>query len=265
MKFEEILVAITLFTGVIWLIDIFFLKRVRMNNSRGNTKEPIVIEYARSFFPVLIIVLILRSFVAEPFKIPSGSMKPGLIEGDFILVNKFTYGLRVPILGYKLISINKPKRGEVMVFRHPDHKDLIKRVVGLPGDRINYRDKCIFINGIPVYLTGKDMVKEVNSSGVVFKQIEKLGDIEHSIFTEPAQPPHRYKYDNFVVPEDSYFVMGDNRDNSQDSRYWGAVSDRAIIGRAFAVWWSWDIMDWSDLLQFWKFHVRWDRVGTAIK
>jgi signal peptidase I len=264
MKFEEILVAVTFVTGVIWLFDIMYLRPSRTYKHVGEAKEPVIVEYAKSFFPVLLVVLILRSFIAEPFKIPSASMKPGLIEGDFILVNKFTYGLRIPILGIKLVDVKTPKRGDVIVFRHEDHKDLIKRVVGLPGDHISYKDKILSINNKPVVLTGKELVKD-DSGNFAFRQTEKLDKKEHAIYTYPSQETRSYPNEEFVVPKNSYFVMGDNRDNSHDSRFWGAVNDQAIIGKAFATWWSWNVTEWTDFLQFWKIRVRWNRVAKPIE
>jgi len=259
MKFEEILVIVTVLTGLVWLVDIF-IRAKRQPNKQGIIKEPVIVEYSKAFFPVLLIVLVLRSFIAEPFKIPSSSMRPGLQEGDFILVNKFTYGIRVPILGYRLIDIHKPKRGDIIVFRHQDHKDLIKRVVGLPGDHIKYKDKILYINDNPVSLTGKELVK-VSDDIIAFRQTETIDAKTHSIFTNPAQVIIQYPFDDFMVPANNYFVMGDNRDNSNDSRFWGSVNDTAIIGRAFVIWWSWN----GDLLRFWRAHISWDRVGKAIE
>lgn len=264
MKFEEILVTLTAITGLIWLLGVIFLKPKKHSRYGTSLAEPIIVEYAKSFFPVLLIVLILRSFIAEPFKIPSASMKPGLIEGDYILVNKFTYGLRVPILGNTLVSVNTPKRGDVIVFRHTDHKDLIKRVVGLPGDQISYKDKILYINDLPVELTDKELTKDDNGK-LVFKEIEQLGEKKHAIYVYPTQEYVSYPKQNFVVPEHSYFVMGDNRDNSNDSRFWGAVNDQTIIGRAFRIWWSWNIVEWSDFFKIWKMQIRWERVGKKIE
>ena len=268
MKFEQILVLATTAAGCIWLFDIIFLQKARQNSRRRNTAAPVLVDYAKSFFPILLLVLIMRSFIAEPFRIPSGSMKPSLFEGDFILVNKFNFGVRLPIVGYKLLDSGKPKRGDVVVFRHDDpkdltNKDLIKRIVGLPGDHIQYKEKILYINGTPVELVGKDIVKD-GQHVIAYKQVEKLGDLDHGIYTYPARPIRTYPYDDIVVPTGSYFVMGDNRDNSEDSRYWGVLADSDIIGRAFLVWWSWDVVEWTDLLTFWNIKVRWDRLGTAI-
>lgn len=264
MKFEEILIIITLITGVIWLFDRVFYYPSRRRTHLGVIKEPVIVEYCKAFFPVLLIVLLLRSFIAEPFKIPSASMKPGLIEGDFILVNKFIYGLRIPVLGTRLFGVNTPKRGDVIVFRHTGHKDLIKRVVGLPGDHINYKNKILYVNNKAVTIRGKDLFKDSDDT-LVFKQTEELAGHKHKILTLPGQPAIDYPYADFMVPKNSYFVLGDNRDNSQDSRFWGAVNDQAIIGKAFFIWWSWDAMSFYDLITFWQITVRWDRVASKIK
>jgi signal peptidase I len=202
-------------------------------------REPVVVEYAKSFFPVLLIVLVLRSFLVEPFQIPSGSMIPTLEVGDFILVNKYTYGLRLPVIGTKIVPINEPKRGEVMVFIPPhDKRYFIKRVVGLPGDTIRYEDKTIFVNGEQVMSEVVDEAQIEMPNGMVQTGIlmnETLGETEH--LTQIINTPPR---DNgrtvWVVPEAHYFMMGDNRDNSADSRVWGTVPEKNIVGRAFAVW-----------------------------
>ncbi|WP_288448375.1 signal peptidase I [uncultured Pseudomonas sp.] len=212
-------------------------------------KEPALVEYGKSFFPVLAIVLILRSFLVEPFQIPSGSMKPTLEVGDFILVNKFAYGIRLPVIDLKVIPIGDPQRGDVMVFRYPSDPSVnyIKRVIGVPGDTIRYTsDKQLYINGQRV---SEELVgDEPGSLGSVKLFKEQLGKTEHLIREEMTryrmEPDHEWK-----VPAGHYFMMGDNRDNSNDSRYWddpniprdllGMVPDRNIVGKAFAVWLSW--------------------------
>jgi signal peptidase I len=212
-------------------------------------KEPLLVEYGKSFFPVLAIVLVLRSFLVEPFQIPSGSMKPTLEVGDFILVNKFAYGIRLPVLDNKVIEVGDPQRGDVMVFRYPSDPNInyIKRVIGLPGDRIAYSsDKHLTINGQPV--AEKLLGEEPGTLGSAMLYQEKLGEAEHLIRKEMK----RYRMEpgrEWVVPQGHYFMMGDNRDNSNDSRYWndpripkdllGMVPDRNIVGKAFAVWMSW--------------------------
>ncbi|MGH8435490.1 MAG: signal peptidase I [Pseudomonas sp.] len=212
-------------------------------------REPLLVEYGKSFFPVLAIVLILRSFLIEPFQIPSGSMKPTLEVGDFILVNKFAYGIRLPVLDTKVIEVGDPQRGDVMVFRYPSEPNInyIKRVVGLPGDKIRYSsDKRLFVNGESVAEQFIGEEPGTLGSAVLYK--EKLGAAEHLIRKEM----NRYRAEpgrEWTVPQGHYFMMGDNRDNSNDSRYWndpkipknllGMVPDKNIVGKAFAVWLSW--------------------------
>lgn len=202
-------------------------------------REPVVVEYAKSFFPVLLIVLVLRSFLVEPFQIPSGSMIPTLEVGDFILVNKFTYGLRLPVVGTKIVPMNEPKRGEVMVFIPPhDKRYFIKRVVGLPGDTIRYEDKTIFVNGEQVMSEVVDETQIEMPNGMLQTGIllnETLGGVEHLTQIINAAPRDNGRT-VWVVPEGHYFMMGDNRDNSADSRVWGFASEENIVGKAFAVW-----------------------------
>ena len=201
-------------------------------------REPVLVEYAKSFFPVLLIVLVLRSFLVEPFQIPSGSMIPTLEVGDFILVNKYTYGLRLPVVGTKIVPMNEPKRGEVMVFIPPhDKRYFIKRVVGLPGDMVRYEDKVLYVNGEqimsePVDDVQIEMPNGMMRAGTLYN--ETLGGVEH--LTQIIDAPPRDERTVWVVPEGHYFMMGDNRDNSADSRVWGAVPEKNIVGKAFAVW-----------------------------
>lgn len=213
------------------------------------SKEPLLVEYGKSFFPVLAIVLVLRSFLFEPFQIPSGSMKPTLEVGDFILVNKFAYGIRLPVIDTKIIEVGDPQRGDVMVFRYPSDPSVnyIKRVVGLPGDKVRYTsDKRLLVNGQPVAEQLLGEVPGTLGSAVLYR--EKLGEVEHLIRKEMR----RYRIEpnrEWTVPVGHYFMMGDNRDNSNDSRYWndpkiapellGMVPDRNIVGKAFAIWMSW--------------------------
>lgn len=236
IDFSLVLVILVTICGVIWLIDQFLFAKER--NKSGATEEPIVVEYAKSFFPVLFVVLMLRSFVIEPFQIPSGSMIPTLEVGDFILVNKYHYGLRLPVVGTKIVENNSPQRGEVMVFIPPhDPRYFIKRVVGLPGDRIDYENKILRINGEPLEV---DIVDEVMietavgmRSGILFN--EQLGLVNHNaqIVTSDSRGSSRTSW---IVPPGHYFMMGDNRDNSADSRVWGPVPEENIVGKAIAVW-----------------------------
>ncbi len=271
LDFPTILVAATFITGLIWAMDAVFWapKRKQAAAALGagasadpemvaaTMKEPTVVEYAKSFFPVILAVLLLRSFLVEPFRIPSGSMMPTLLVGDFILVNKFDYGIRLPVINRKIIPIHDPQRGDVVVFRFPKEPsvDYIKRVVGVPGDHVVYRDKTLFINGkkvaqIPAgtYIgTGSGL----SMSGAEVRR-EALGEIQHDILVAPNV--HGVDAD-VVVPEGHYFVMGDNRDNSNDSRYWGFVPDRNLVGKAFMIWMNWDSAAGG---------VGWDRIGDSI-
>jgi signal peptidase I len=272
INFPLLLVIAVLVSGALALVDLVFLApRRRKAIARYEAqvaepdesvlenlnKEPVLVEYGKSFFPVLAIVLVLRSFLVEPFQIPSGSMKPTLEVGDFILVNKFAYGIRLPVLDTKIIEVGDPQRGDVMVFRYPSDPNVnyIKRVVGLPGDKVRYTlGKHLFINDQPV--TEQFIGEEPGTLGSAVLYREKLGDVEHLIRKEMAR--NRMEPGNeWTVPAGHYFMMGDNRDNSNDSRYWndssipkellGMVPDRNIVGKAFAVWMSWP----SPKLQSW--------------
>lgn len=236
IDFSLVLVVLVAVSGFIWLLDILLFAKAR--KSAGKSSEPVLVEYAKSFFPVLAIVLVLRSFLVEPFQIPSGSMIPTLEVGDFILVNKYHYGLRLPVVGTKIVSNNDPERGDVMVFIPPhDPHYFIKRVIGLPGDRIEYENKQLIINGEPVaveHLNPVQIDTAIGSrQGVLFS--EQLGEETHfaQIVTDDNRRPGRTTW---VVPPGHYFMMGDNRDNSADSRDWGPVPEENIVGKAFAIW-----------------------------
>lgn len=256
MNFALILFVALVVTGVIWLIDALTVGRHRPKDA----KLPMLVDYSKSFFPVILLVFLLRSFLVEPFKIPSGSMLPTLQVGDFILVNKYDYGIRLPILNKKIIAVGEPKRGDVMVFRYPRDPglDYIKRVIGLPGDTVEYVDKRLVINGKPVDLAAAGEYSYVaNGLNYVTGQTwrEGLGEHNHIAMTQYGIPPvipyqvagdfpYRdnctYNDQGFKckVPEGHYFMMGDNRDASNDSRYWGFVPDANIVGRAFMIWWN---------------------------
>jgi signal peptidase I len=226
LNFELILTIIFLLAGAFWLLNKFVVKQ-----------EEGLIEFAGSLAPVLGLVLVLRSFLIEPFQIPSQSMVPTLQVGDFILVSKWTYGLRLPVLRTKIIEIDAPERGDVMVF-FPPHEDryFIKRVVGLPGDKIHVLNGTVFINGDKMIQTS--VAEKANSSRSVVMS-EDLGGIEHLMQkrTSPTRLSLNY---SAVVPQGHYFMMGDNRDNSSDSRVWGPVPEDRIVGKAFARWMFWD-------------------------
>ena len=233
--FALIMVIVLTITGLIWLLDIFVLSKKRA----ANAKEPILVEYSKSFFPVILLVFFIRSFVAEPFKIPSGSMMPTLLAGDFILVSKFSYGIRVPILNYTMIEVDKPKRGDVFVFHYPPKPsiDYIKRVVGLPGDVIEYKSKTLYINNKKIEQTFVDKYPYVMNEihHIEAKEFrEALGNVNHSILIHDL-PGENFK---FEVPQGHYLAFGDNRDNSADSRVWGFVPEHNLVGRAFFIWFN---------------------------
>ncbi|WP_407352347.1 signal peptidase I [Luteimonas sp. R10] len=261
--FEIALVVLTLATGIIWLLDrLFFAKRRAERAGLLEEKEPVVVDYAKAFFPVLAVVLILRSFVAEPFRIPSSSMMPTLLIGDFILVNKFAYGLRLPISNRKFVDIGAPERGDVVVFRppHQPDQDWIKRVVGLPGDVIEYRDNKVYVNGEvfgyqPVgdgRYVGEGRGREMTGAELL---VERMPGREHQVLEIPDLPfdPGQGEW---TVPEGEYFVMGDNRDRSDDSRFWGSLPERQLRGKAFLVWMHWDGSAGG---------VDFDRIGNGIR
>jgi len=269
---EMILVLGSLLTGLVWLLDKFVLRSRReragaqsvattghaqTSQVQQNAEyEPWYVEYAKSFFPVLVIVLILRSFIAEPFRIPSGSMMPTLLVGDFILVNKFAYGVRLPVLHNRILKRGDPKRGDVVVFRYPRDPslDYIKRVVGLPGDHIGYVDKTLYINGKPVDATLEGPYTDggAYSQPNEFLYKEDLEGVLHDVIINRSRPTFDAEY---IVPEKHYFAMGDNRDNSNDSRYWGFVPEENLVGKALLIWMNWD---------FSKSSVDFGRIGNGI-
>lgn len=257
--FELILFYATVITGVIALIDVLFLAPRRNRKSTSQTvKQPLVIEYSRSFFPVLLLVFILRSFLFEPFRIPSGSLEPTLLMGDFILVNKFDYGIRIPVLHERLFGKSIPQRGDIMVFRWPPNPsyNFIKRVIGLPGDKISYINKELYINGTKVpqeFLKNSVAQDENGKNWTAIEKTEDLLGVKHHIYLSPNQQTQNYE--DIIVPEGMYFVMGDNRDRSADSRYWGFVPDKNIVGKAKMVWMSWNGPETK---------VRWNRIGKMI-
>lgn len=257
IDFAAVLVVLTVVTGGIWVLDNLVLAPRRARN--GTTpavaiKLPWYVDLSKSFFPVILAVLLLRSFVVEPFRIPSESMLPTLLNGDFILVNKFSYGLRLPVLNTKLIGNGQPARGDVVVFRYPREPAIayIKRVIGLPGDRLEYRGKQLFINGQPAVLTPLPN----DSADSAYQQFdEHLNEINHRIQVltnshwgltglwpglQVRREPDGTVAWEYQVPEGQYFVMGDNRDNSSDSRVWGPLPEENLIGKAFFIWMNLD-------------------------
>lgn len=262
IDFPLILVVLVFGSGLIWLLDSLLLApgRRRVTESlraqypqwetQGSddqqhyrqeaaqkASEPLIVEYARSFFPVLAVVFVLRSFIVEPFQIPSESMVPTLEVGDYILVNKFTYGIRLPVIRNKVLDINEPKRGDVMVFFPPHMNDtyFIKRVIGIPGDTIRYENKRLTVNGERVPLVQTDRAEPDSPLHQLGE--ETIGDREHLIQVDRRVPAKDFVE---VVKPGHYFMMGDNRDNSFDSRGWGQVPERDIVGKAFAIWMHWN-------------------------
>lgn len=258
-------------TGVIVAFDQLFLARRRRGEvmveggasvvgERGaaDAPMPILVEYARAFFPVILLVFVLRSFIVEPFRIPSGSMYPTLHIGDFILVNKFHYGVRLPVINSKIIDVSEPQRGEVMVFRYPHDTDVnfIKRVIGIPGDVIRYENKKLYVNDEQVELDYESLYMLPQESGErtetdMFREV--IGESTHYVINDPAR---RSRGMEIRVPEGTYFVMGDNRDHSNDSRFWGFVPEANIVGRAFFIWFSWDSVNGGG--------VNFSRIGESI-
>jgi signal peptidase I len=285
-NFALILFVLMVVTGIVWVLDVFYLAKgrraaadkalaeydartakltadgikvdsnaqTRAQIEQGLLKQPTWVEYSGSFFPVIALVFVLRSFLFEPFKIPSSSMVPTLLVGDLILVNKFTYGIRLPIVNQKIIQLNDPQRGDVMVFKYPMDmsQDYIKRVVGVPGDKITYENKRLTVNGKPISYAPLEDYLEDETLNYKKQFTENLSGTEHRILNDdraatlnlsdvrdfPNKEACTYTYEGFTctVPAGNYFMMGDNRDNSADSRYWGFVPDRNIVGKAVAVW-----------------------------
>ncbi len=287
VDFTAILAVLSIATGVIWGAYVLLLKLKNKDQVEASTveteaksdktkddkekgkaksdktkddkekgkakKEPLLVEFSRFLFPVFMVVLIVRGFLVEPFQIPSGSMLPTLEAGDYILVNKFSYGLRSPLGYFKLVDLGEPERGDVIVFRYPENPeiDYIKRVVGIPGDRLKYVNKILYINDEPA------MIKPLHpyAKDPRFMELqEKLGEITHNVLHNPYESS--MPVGEIVVPENSYFVLGDNRDNSRDSRYWNFVPDENLKGRAFMIWLHKKQGEWPS---------QWSRIGTIIE
>ena len=249
MNLALILSALTLLTGVVVVFDKFVWRR-NGDEDGGSVTRRTVVEYSRSFFPVLLFVLVVRSFVFEPFRIPSGSMMPTLLQGDFIFVKKYAYGLRLPVLETKLIETGEPQRGDVVVFRLPSEPSInyIKRVVGLRGDLISYERHRLLVNGEQVNLE-----KHPSATLMDPRFVEQLGERQHDILIR--DPEYTMRDGDYRVQEGHYFMMGDNRDNSRDSRFIGAIPETHLVGEAVRIWMHMDGLNWP----------RWDRVGNKIQ
>ncbi len=261
-NFPATLTLLVAGTGIIALVDRLFFhrKRVAENRQRG-----LVVENAYGFFGVLLLVWIIRSFIIQPYRVPTGSLQPTVVPGDFLVVNQFAYGLRFPIGNQQFIATGKPKRGDIVLFYWPVNPSVVfvKRLIGLPGDHIEYRNKVLYINGKEMAQTalGKAMDDEPpmypnpeEHIPVLLKE-ENLDGVKHQIYM--VDDVNNVSSGNFslVVPPGSYFMMGDNRDNSDDSRTWGLVTENYLIGKAFGIWMSWDSLN---------HRVRWERIGLAI-
>ena len=244
-----ILTLLTAVTGIVVALDKFVWKRAASENG-GSSAMNVLVEYSRSFFPVLLFVLVIRSFVFEPFRIPSGSMMPTLLQGDFIFVKKYSYGLRLPVTETKVLETGEPERGDVVVFRLPRDPTVnyIKRVVGLPGDTVVYERHQLTINGEPIVL---EQHPEATPEDPRF--VEQLGDRQHEILIENEN--YTRNDGAYLVPDGHYFVMGDNRDNSLDSRFINAIPESHLVGEAVRIWMHMDGLSWP----------RWERIGAKIQ
>ncbi len=275
LDFSLVLVLIALVSGVVWAIDSAWLRPARAHGAAAAGKaldaarEPATVDYARSFFPVALVVLVLRSFLFEPFRIPSDSMMPTLLDGDFIVVNKYAYGLRLPVVNRKVVEVGEPQRGDVVVFRYPPDPRInyIKRLVGLPGDRVRIEADRIVVNGVPVPFTQEGRYDDGCYVGMQLAE-EQLGAHRHQAlycntpddFSVAPLPtcdrnmprnyvcgteglggrPDRGDVSDIDVPPGKYLMIGDNRDNSADSRYWGFVPEENLVGKATRIWFNWD-------------------------
>ncbi len=253
IDYSSVLTALTALTGAVWLLDVRWLRARReraapdagMPAPDAGMPVPWWVEYSIAFFPVLAIVLALRSFLFEPFQIPSSSMVPTLAVGDFVLVDKYSYGLRLPVLRSRIVPLGSPRRGDVMVFFPPgDPRYFIKRVIGLPGDRIEYTDRVLRINGEAATRTRVTVPSDEREAGWQ-RHTETIGEREYTVREHPMAPRRPF---SVTVQPRHYFLMGDNRDNSRDSRVWGQVPEANIVGRAVAIWLHWDaFFSWPSL------------------
>lgn len=259
--FPLILLNIVVLTGIVSMVDIIFCV-VKREPAFAKIKRPIIIEYSRAFFPVLLAVFLIRSFVAQPYRVPTGSLEPTVMPGDFIFVNQYDYGLRFPVWNKKIVSIGEPQTGQIALFYYPvDHRfNFVKRVIGVPGDKISYIDKVLYINGKkqPQQYLGE--VTRFNDFGQLVtyqKYEENLNGVKHNILVIASYPAINFY--NLAVPKGEYFMMGDNRDESDDSRFWGFVPEHDFIGRALFVWMNLDshatrVLD----------YIGWKRIGTKL-
>ncbi len=253
--FLNILVLLTVFTGVVTLVDSLLRRKRKIP---GKSKHHWIVEYSRSFFPVFLVVVLIRAFIFQPYRVPTGSLEPTVIPGDLIFVTQFNYGLKLPLWDKTLIPVDNPQRGQIALFRWPVNPKLtfVKRVIGVPGDHISYTNKVFTINGKPAQQRYLGEFNEVLASGKTRKvkqYQEDLAGVKHNILINPNAPAQNFK--ELVVPRGVYFMVGDNRDDSDDSRSWGFVPREYFIGRALFVWFN---------MQFDPLTVRWNRIGTKL-
>lgn len=254
--FLNVLGFLTVFCAIMVFVD-WFIRRYRTGHTEER-KFSLLVEYARAFFPVFLIVLVIRSFVFQPFRVPSGSLEPTVMPGDLIFVTQYNYGLKVPIWDTTVIPVGKPKRGQIALFRWPVNQKMtfVKRVIGLPGDHISYVNKVFTINGrVETQKLVGDFQEDLGAGRTqpVKEYIENLDGIKHYIIRNPNIPAQNFK--DLVVPKGMYMMIGDNRDNSDDSRDWGFVPQEYYIGRALFVWFN---------IQFAPFSIKWNRIGTKL-
>lgn len=254
LNFSFYMTILVFLSGIISLLDWLSLKKRRSSK----IKDFFFVEYSKAFFPVLLVVWVVRSFIIQPYRVPTGSLEPTVMPGDFIAVEQFAYGLRFPVINKKIFQIGEPKRGQIVLFRWPENRAIIfvKRVIGLPGDHIIYQNKQLYINGKKQKQTFLYTTNDINSWGyqrLVYVKEENLNGIKHKIYVQPIGGETE-NYD-LVIPQGYYFMMGDNRDNSNDSRQWGFVPEKNLIGRAFGIWLSWDSLNKC---------IRWNRIGNGL-
>jgi signal peptidase I len=261
MNFAATLTAFVFGCGVTALIDQLFCRRKRL---AAHYPEPIIVENARSFFFILLLVWVIRSFIIQPYRVPTGSLQPTVQPGDFLVVNQFAYGLRFPVINKELIKIGEPKRGDIVLFYYPVNPSIVfvKRLIGMPGDHVEYKNKVFYINGKEMTQTDKGETIDDEPSTAhtpeehipVHMKEEDLEGIKHNIYIRSDQP-NWFGAFSITVPEGQYFMVGDNRDNSDDSRSWGFVPKDNLIGRAFGIWMSWDAI---------HHRIRWERIGEGL-
>jgi len=261
INFLLILLCLAVFSAVVVLLDYFMRGR-----KKPEKNLPVLVEYARSLLPIFLIVLVIRSFVAQPFRVPSGSLEPTVIPGDFILVNQYDYGVRLPVWHNEILSISHPKRGQIALFRWPVDPRItfVKRVIGVPGDSVSYINKVFYINGKEMKQTyvGKHTIHQNGLSIKMAKYEEDLNGVKHAIYVcakdEKHCPVRAYNFYNLKIPKGRYFMIGDNRDDSDDSRDWGLVPVDNFIGRAMLIWLSWNSKG------SWYQKIRWNRIGLSL-